>query len=61
MTLMPANLMHSLRVDTGLEGPQKLAAILSKIVSKLATIDRYEQRALSKRKFAIREFAAVRR
>jgi len=36
------------------EGPQKFALILSQEVGQLAAMDRYERRALSRRKFAIR-------
>jgi hypothetical protein len=38
------------------QGPSKFAAILSDHVKQLAAIDRYERRAMSRRKFAIREF-----
>jgi hypothetical protein len=37
-------------------GPNKFAAILSDLSQRLAAMDRYERRALSRRKFAIREF-----
>jgi hypothetical protein len=36
------------------QGPDKLAAILTQEASRLLAIDRYEQRALSRLKFAIR-------
>jgi hypothetical protein len=43
-----------------LEGFEKLAIILQARASELARLDRYERRALSRRKSAIREFDSAR-
>jgi hypothetical protein len=43
------------------EGPTKFATILYDMAWRLAAMDRYERRALSRRKFAIQVFDAARR
>jgi hypothetical protein len=43
------------------EGPQKFATILSQEAKQLLAMDRYERRALLRRKLAIRAFDEVRR
>jgi hypothetical protein len=59
----PDMLMEALRkfMTSTPQGPDKLATILSGEAKKLLAMDRYERRALSRRKFAIRAFDAARR
>ena len=56
-TPMPENVMKFL--DSKPEGPHKFATIVADKARQLLALDRYERRALSRRKFAIRAFDAA--
>jgi hypothetical protein len=58
-TPMPDDVVEFLHSKPG--GPHKLATILLDKARQLLALDRYERRALSRRKFAIRAFDAARR
>jgi hypothetical protein len=59
-TLMPLAAQVRSYVQSRPEGPQKFTTILSDMTQRLAAMDRYERRALVRRKFAIRAFDAAR-
>jgi hypothetical protein len=56
---MPEKMMEFLNSKP--EGPYKFATILADKTRQLLALDRYERRALSRRKFAVRTFDAARR
>jgi hypothetical protein len=58
---MPIPLGVDQFVATVPEGPDKFALILSQERKRLMALDRYERRAISRRKFAIRALDAARR
>jgi hypothetical protein len=57
-TALPPDMRDA--IEARPQGAEKLALILSDASAELARMDRYERRALSRRKFAIREFDAAR-
>jgi len=55
---LPPDMREAIEVKP--QGAEKLALILSDASAELARMDRYERRALWRRKYAIREFDAAR-
>jgi hypothetical protein len=58
---IPLKTLESLLTLEAPEGPQKLATVLALDAKQLSALDRYERRALSRRKFSIRAFDLARR
>jgi hypothetical protein len=56
-----ASEVSALRLHPRLQGPDKLVTILLEEAKELLAMDRYERRALSRRKFAVRAFDEARR
>jgi hypothetical protein len=59
LTPIPSELMSLLRSQP--QGAHKILAILSELAKQFIAMDRYERRALSRRKFAIRALDDLRR
>jgi hypothetical protein len=57
---IPYEVLCKYLTTSTLQGPEKLATILAQEAKPLRAMDRYEKRALSRRKSAIREFDAAR-
>ena len=58
-TPLPPDIVEELKIVP--EGLRKVLFVLSDLAKELAAMDRYERRALSRRKFAIRDFDNARR